>query len=119
MIDIIFYLNVVILVVLCYYFKWKNRHFQKLAARMPGPLSYPIIGIGYQFLGSSESNTNFWKNVMYHLCIFFSEIMSKIIDYTRDYNLEPYRLWIGPYFAVVIVKPEDVQVIPFLKVVSG
>ncbi|XP_022176867.1 cytochrome P450 4C1-like [Myzus persicae] len=93
MIDIIFYLNVVILVVLCYYFKWKNRHFQKLAARMPGPLSYPIIGIGYQFLGSSE------------------KIMSKIIDYTRDYNLEPYRLWIGPYFAVVIVKPEDVQIV--------
>jgi len=46
---------------------------------------------------------------------YFSEIMSKIIDYTRDYNLEPYKLWLGPYFIVVIVKPEDVQVILLLK----
>jgi len=41
--------------------------------------------------------------------------MSKIIDYAKDYNLEPFRIWLGPYFAVVIAKPEDVQVITFLK----
>jgi len=58
MIEIIYYLIVVILVVLWCYIKWSNRHFEKLAARMPGPLSYPIIGTGYKFIGSPERNEN-------------------------------------------------------------
>jgi len=31
------------------------------------------------------------------------------------YNLEPIRVWLGPYFGVTIAKPEDLQVIIFLK----
>jgi len=46
---------------------------------------------------------------------FFLEITSKIMEYVKDYNLEPYRIWIGPYFVVTITKPEDLQVITFLK----
>ncbi|XP_015366845.1 PREDICTED: cytochrome P450 4C1-like [Diuraphis noxia] len=69
------------------------RHFEKLAARIPGPPAYPIIGTGYQFIGSSE------------------QIMSKIIDNSKIYNLEPFRAWLGPYFAVVIAKPEDLQIV--------
>jgi len=57
MIEIIAYINVVFVVIWCY-FKWHNRRFEKLAARMPGPTSYPIIGTAYQFIGSSESNEN-------------------------------------------------------------
>jgi len=56
--EIIVYLNVVIIVVFWYYLKWNNRHFEKLAAKMPGPPKYPIIGTGYQFIGSPERNTN-------------------------------------------------------------
>jgi len=42
--------------------------------------------------------------------------MSKIIDLAKEYNLSPIKLWLGPYFAVVISKPEDLQVIiNFLK----
>jgi len=41
--------------------------------------------------------------------------MSKIIDLSKEYNIEPFRVWLGPYFGVVIVKPEDLQVITFLK----
>jgi len=61
MIEIIFYPIVVIFVVLWYYFKWNNRHVEKLAAKMPGPPTYPIIGTGFQFIGSSERN----KKIMY------------------------------------------------------
>jgi len=39
--------------------------------------------------------------------------MSKIIDMATEYNQSPFRLWLGPYFAVAIGKPEDVQVITF------
>jgi len=59
MIEIIYYLIVVILVVLWCYFKWNNRHVEKLAARMPGPPKYPFIGTGYQFIGlTSERKQN-------------------------------------------------------------
>jgi len=56
MTEIIVYLSVVIIVVFWCYFKWNNRHFEKLAARMPGPPSYPIIGTGYKFIGSQKRN---------------------------------------------------------------
>jgi len=59
MIDIIVYLIVAILVVGWYHIKWNNRKFEKLAARMSGPgPSYPIVGIGLQFLGSAERKKN-------------------------------------------------------------
>ncbi|XP_015366846.1 PREDICTED: cytochrome P450 4g15-like [Diuraphis noxia] len=93
MIELIVYMIIVVLVVIWCYHKWQNRHFEKLAVRMPGPPAYPIIGTGYQFIGSSE------------------QIMSKIIDNAKKYNLEPFRIWLGPYFAVVIAKPEDLQIV--------
>jgi len=58
MIEIIVYPSVVIIVVLWYYIKWKNRHFEKLSAILPGPPSYPIFGMGPLFIGSQESNEN-------------------------------------------------------------
>jgi len=72
--EIIAYVIVVVLVVIWCYFKWQNRRFEKLAAIMPGPRSYPIIGTAYKFIGSSERNENntFLKtNQMFYFCIFF------------------------------------------------
>jgi len=40
--------------------------------------------------------------------------MSKIFDLIKKYGPEPFKLWLGPYFAVAIFKPEDLQVITFL-----
>jgi len=64
MIEIIVYLIITIPVVGWYYLKWNNRNFEKLAARMPGPPSYPIVGTGLEFLGSAERKENnlFIKN---------------------------------------------------------
>lgn len=39
--------------------------------------------------------------------------MSKIIDLAKEYDQLPFKLWLGPYFAVVIAHPEDLQVITF------
>ncbi|CAI6360436.1 unnamed protein product [Macrosiphum euphorbiae] len=93
MIEIIAYIIGIVLVMVWCYFKWQNRRFEKLAAKMQGPLAYPIIGIGYKFIGSSE------------------QVMSKIIDLVKEYNLSPIKLWLGPYFAVSICKPEDLQIV--------
>jgi len=46
---------------------------------------------------------------------YSSEFISKIIDFVKEYNLEPFKVWIGPYFGVAIAKPEDLQVINFVK----
>ncbi|XP_022175938.1 cytochrome P450 4C1-like [Myzus persicae] len=94
MIEIIVYLSVVILAVLWCNFKWNNRHFEKLYVKMPGPPSYPIVGIGLQFIGSQE------------------QVMSKIFELLKQYNNPgPFSFWLGQYFAVAITKPEDVQIV--------
>lgn len=81
MFEIIFYIIVVIFVAMWCYSKWQKRPFEKLAAIMPGPTSYPIIGVGYQFIGSTterkKNNILFLKkyNVtsMYIFVIFFRD----------------------------------------------
>nr|UMO80440.1 cytochrome P450 CYP380C40 [Myzus persicae] len=61
---------------------------------MPGPPSYPIVGIGLQFIGSQE------------------QVMSKIFELLKQYNNPgPFSFWLGQYFAVAITKPEDVQIV--------
>jgi len=40
--------------------------------------------------------------------------MCKLFNLLKEYNPEPFKLWLGPYFGVAILKPEDVQVITFL-----
>lgn len=42
-------------------------------------------------------------------------ILNNIVDVAKEYNLEPFKIWLGPYFGVVISKPEDLQVINFVK----
>lgn len=42
------------LVVLWCNYKWNRRHFEKIASKMTGPPSYPIIGAGLQFVGTPE-----------------------------------------------------------------
>jgi len=123
MIEIILYVIVVLFVVIWCYFKWQQRPFEKLAAIMPGPTAYPIIGGGYQFIGLTSERkkyrniflNNKLKVTSMYIILCFLEIMSKIIEYEKDYNDQPFRVWLGPYFAVIITKPEDVQVITLLK----
>jgi len=123
MIEIILYIVVVIFVVMWCYFEWQQRPFKKLAAIMPGPTAYPIIGVGYQFIGSTSQRKKY-RNIFLRnklnvtpMCIIlcFLEIMNRIIEYVKDYDVEPFRVWLGPYFTVIITKPEDLQVLTFLK----
>jgi len=41
------------------------------------------------------------------------ELMNNIIKLIEDYCPEPFEIWMGPYFGISIVKPDDVQVIIF------
>ncbi|XP_050054619.1 cytochrome P450 4C1-like isoform X2 [Aphis gossypii] len=81
------------IVVLWCYFKWKQRPFEKVASKMTGPPSYPIIGFLLEILGTPQ------------------QIIENIIKLFEVYGPEPHKLWLGPYFAVTIGKPEDLQII--------
>lgn len=52
--ELIIYVVFAFLVVLWCHFKWNIRRYEKIAAKMPGPPSYPIIGSGLEFIGSNE-----------------------------------------------------------------
>jgi len=39
--------------------------------------------------------------------------MDSILKIIKDYSPGPFKIWLGPYLGIVIVKPEDVQVIIF------
>lgn len=75
MIEIIAYIIIVIVMVMWCYIKWHNRPFEKLAAIMPGPPAYPIVGTAYQFIGLTperKKNNKLPKNDynMFHQYIF-------------------------------------------------
>jgi len=54
------------IVVLWCHYKWNRRHFEKLASRMTGPPSYPIIGAGLEFVGTPQrkANNNNYKTTL-------------------------------------------------------
>ncbi|KAF0750338.1 cytochrome P450 4C1-like [Aphis craccivora] len=79
------------IVVLWCYFKWKQRPFERVASKMTGPPSYPIIGSGFEFIGTPQ------------------QVMDSVFKLFNGY--EPRRLWLTSYFFVTISKPEDLQII--------
>ncbi|CAH1715439.1 unnamed protein product [Aphis gossypii] len=92
-IELTTYALVSFIVVLWCYFKWKNRHFEKIASKLEGPPSYPIIGTGLESIGTHQQ---------------FSDNVIKLLS---SYGGEPCKVWLGPYFGVGISKPEDLQII--------
>lgn len=52
--ELTVYATISFLVVLWCNFKWNRRRFERVAAKMKGPQSYPIIGSGLEFVGSPQ-----------------------------------------------------------------
>ena len=57
-------------VVLWCHYKWNRRHFERLASKMMGPPSYPIVGTGLEFVGTPQrkANINNSKTMHKKLC---------------------------------------------------
>ncbi|KAF0760023.1 cytochrome P450 4C1-like [Aphis craccivora] len=81
------------IVVLWCHYKWNRRHFERVASKMTGPPSYPIIGSGLEFIGTPQ------------------QVMERIIKLFEIYGSEPFKMWLGTSLGVTISKPEDVQII--------
>lgn len=52
--ELIVYAVITFIVVLWCNYKWNRRYFDRLAAKLPGPPSYPIIGNGHIFAGTPQ-----------------------------------------------------------------
>ncbi|KAK1129289.1 hypothetical protein K0M31_020417 [Melipona bicolor] len=74
------------------YFRLSRRHMLKLAEKIPGPPSLPLIGNALEFLGSSNA--------------IFQNILKKSEEYK-----DVVKLWIGPKLIVFLIDPRDVEII--------
>lgn len=45
---------IIFMVIWWFYIRWNNRHINILASKLSGPKSYPIVGVGYHFIGTPQ-----------------------------------------------------------------
>ncbi|XP_022166735.1 cytochrome P450 4C1-like [Myzus persicae] len=91
--ELIVYQAIFCFVVIWCQYKWIRRNFEKVAAKMKGPRGYPFIGSSFNFIGTPE------------------QVMKKILKLDDRFSPGPFKIWMGPYFGVIIIKPEDVQAV--------
>lgn len=72
---------------------WSRKHLYELAAKIPGPIGWPVIGIALKLLGKDPKG-----------------ILKVLIDLPKEYE-SPCKLWLGPICFVNIGKPEDMQLV--------
>ncbi|XP_050438038.1 cytochrome P450 4C1-like [Adelges cooleyi] len=91
--EILFYGTIVFLVVIWCHMRWEHRRFYQLAAKLPGPPSYPMKGSIYDLNTTPE------------------KVVANIKKAAEKYNYEPIKMWVGPFLFVGVYKPEDVQIV--------
>jgi hypothetical protein len=52
---IVIFALLAVLVAMFVQHKWKNRHLEALAKKLPGPGGWPILGSGLMFLGKTTA----------------------------------------------------------------
>jgi len=67
------YTAICFIVVLWCHYKWNRRHFERVALKMTGLSSYPIIGSGFEFIGTPQrkKNNNNSKTMRKIILLFF------------------------------------------------
>ncbi|XP_045479100.1 cytochrome P450 4g15-like [Harmonia axyridis] len=89
----VFYFLLVPAMILWYaYWKISRKHLEELAAKLPGPPGYPLIGNALDFSGTSH--------IIFNHMIEKSKEFGKII-----------RMWIGHKLFVFLMHPDDVELI--------
>lgn len=112
-----------IMVLWCYH-KWSNRRIHRFASKLKGPPAYPLIGSLLEFTGNKQRKqktstklmvfNKIWGSSMEIKRLFFSEFLEKCFKTWIKYGSgrsKPFKVWFGPFVAIFINKPEDVQVI--------
>ncbi|XP_039278579.1 cytochrome P450 4g15 isoform X2 [Nilaparvata lugens] len=79
-------------VALVAYYRMSRRRLYQLAADIPGPTGYPLLGNALEFVGSPN------------------DVFTRIVNKGDTYK-NMLRMWIGPRLLVFIYKPDDVEVL--------
>ncbi|XP_037814971.1 probable cytochrome P450 313a4 isoform X1 [Lucilia sericata] len=83
------YLFVCLILVLWIYWLWIRRKFYALMLKIPGPMGYPLIGMGIHLMRREDILSTFNKETRKYGSILFS--------------------WLGPYPFLVVSEPAIVQ----------
>ncbi|PNF39482.1 Cytochrome P450 4C1 [Cryptotermes secundus] len=86
-------LLLILCLLLCYMsFRFRRRRMEALAAKLPGPTAWPLIGSALQFLGSSH------------------DLVATISRILHRYQT-PTAFWLGPRLYVAIARPADIEAV--------
>ncbi|RZF32026.1 hypothetical protein LSTR_LSTR007104 [Laodelphax striatellus] len=80
-----------VLLISCW--QWRRRRYLQLASKLPGPPTYPIIGNAMMFATRPD------------------EPLQICSELTERYNRNPFKIWIFFEFSVVVMKPDDVEMV--------
>ncbi|CAH1376630.1 cytochrome P450 4C1-like [Tenebrio molitor] len=71
---------------------WNKRRLYFYAAKIPGPLSLPLIGSSYKLIGGTQN------------------IIENGVRLVEQYK-PLFKFWLGPKFCVVVTQPQDIEII--------
>ncbi|KAF2897676.1 hypothetical protein ILUMI_08493 [Ignelater luminosus] len=89
----VFYFFLIPALLLWYtYWRVSRKHLLELAAKLPGPKGWPLIGNALDFAGSSP------------------DVFKCLYAHSREFD-KVVKLWIGPKLLVFLIDPRDVEII--------
>lgn len=95
MLNLIFWFLNIIIVTLLLSLIWlsKRRHLYKLAQKIDGPESWPILGTLPRFIGKDNAQ-------------ILEELQALMAEYTP-----PVKVWMGPVLTILIDRPEHLKIV--------
>lgn len=81
------------LVVFYFNYLWKRRRLYKLAANIPGPKGFPVIGMAHKFINASCKEM---FDVLVNTPIGYPSVM---------------KIWLGPELVIFASTPESLQIV--------
>lgn len=87
-------INSIIALFVCYLkYRQSRRKVYEIAERIPGPMSFPLIGAMYLFMGKDN------------------EQVLQVIDKLLDEFQSPAKAWFGPMLVLLIDSPVDLKIV--------
>lgn len=74
-------------------YSWKRRRLYRMASKIPGPKGLPFFGEALSVFGNDHSKA-----------------FKSLTGLAKDYDT-PSKIWYGPYCAVILDKPKDLQIV--------
>lgn len=74
-------------------YSWRRRRLYRLASKIPGPNGVPFFGEAFSVIGTNQK-----------------QAFRALINLAKD-HATPTKIWFGPYCAIIIDDPQDLQIV--------